>query len=67
MLDRAASHEPDGAHSFMGVGEPASESLGLVVNVQRTGDHLLTRRVFVTVEVMDDLPRFLPAWAWEIW
>ncbi|MCG8969097.1 hypothetical protein [Streptomyces sp. CL12-4] len=44
---------------------PGSESLGVVIDVQPAGDHLLTRPVFVPREAMDDLPHWLPREVWS--
>jgi hypothetical protein len=49
----------------MDAGVPGSDTLGVVIDVQRAGDHLLTRPVFIPPEAMDDLPHFLPASAWS--
>ncbi|MFD5588966.1 hypothetical protein ACFWII_34885 [Streptomyces sp. NPDC127063] len=65
MIDRAESREPCAELSYMDVGVPGSESLGVVIDVQRAGDHLLTRPVFVPRQAMDDLPHFLPREAWS--
>jgi hypothetical protein len=46
--------------------EPASLSLGLVVCVQRAGDRLVTRPVFLPVDAMDDIYHQLPTEAWRI-
>ncbi|MFE7765914.1 hypothetical protein [Streptomyces sp. NPDC057438] len=65
MLDRAEAREPYSELSYMGAGVPGSDSLGVVLDVQRAGDHLLTRPVFVPREALDDLPHFLPREAWS--
>ncbi|KUM90639.1 MULTISPECIES: hypothetical protein [Streptomyces] len=65
VLDRADGRESGRGLSYMAAGVPVSESLGVVIDVQRAGDHLLTRPVFVPSEAMDDLPHFLPASAWS--
>ncbi|MEV7603195.1 hypothetical protein AB0O91_38080 [Kitasatospora sp. NPDC089797] len=52
--------------SYMSAGVPCSASLGVVVNVQREGDRLLTRPVFYPTEALDDLPHWFPQRAWEI-
>ncbi|MFI9325236.1 hypothetical protein ACIGXI_36430 [Kitasatospora aureofaciens] len=52
--------------SYMSLGVPRSDSLGVVVNVQRAGDRLLTRPVFFPAQALDDLPHWLPQRAWEI-
>jgi hypothetical protein len=66
MLDRAAAHEPDGEVTYMGGGLACSESLGVVINVQRAGDHLLTRPMFLSAEALDGGSYFLPEDVWEI-
>ncbi|WP_344341851.1 hypothetical protein [Kitasatospora putterlickiae] len=52
--------------SYMSAGVPCSSSLGVVINVQREGDRLLTRPVFYPAEALDDLPHWLPQKTWEI-
>lgn len=66
MIVRAESREPYTELSYMNAGEPGSMSLGVVVGVQRAGDHLLTRPVFFPSEGLDDLSHFLPEEAWAI-
>ncbi|MEV4014391.1 hypothetical protein AB0J35_28205 [Nonomuraea angiospora] len=66
MEDRAASREPYEELGYMNAGEPGSISLGVVVGVQRAGDHLLTRPVFLPAEAMDDPSHWLPREAWAI-
>lgn len=46
--------------------EPASLTLGLVVCVQRAGDRLVTRPVFLPADAMDDIYHQLPPQAWVI-
>ncbi|MET7276198.1 hypothetical protein ABZS59_34340 [Streptomyces flaveolus] len=65
MLDRAEACEPVAELVYMDAGVPGSASLGVVIDVQRAGDHLLTRPVFVPREAMDDLPHWLPRAAWS--
>lgn len=65
MTDRAEARQPCAELSYMDAGVPGSESLGVVIDVQRAGDHLLTRPVFVPREAMDDLPHFLPGHVWS--
>ncbi|MFE3520128.1 hypothetical protein ACFXOD_00780 [Streptomyces sp. NPDC059161] len=65
MLDRAEVRKPYTELSYMDAGVPGSSSLGVVLDVQRAGDHLLTRPVFVPREVLDDLTHFLPREAWS--
>lgn len=47
-------------------GECGSFSLGLVVCVQRAGDRLVTRPVFLPAEADDDMYHQLPPEAWQI-
>ena len=65
MIDRAEAREPYTELSYMDAGVPGSNTLGVVIDVQRAGDHLLTRPVFIPTEAMDDLPHFLPPSAWS--
>ncbi|MDT0268130.1 hypothetical protein RM844_17755 [Streptomyces sp. DSM 44915] len=65
LADRTAAHEPEGELSYLAAGVPVAESLGVVVDVQRAGDRLLTRPVFVPPAAWDDLPHFLPRQAWS--
>lgn len=65
MVDRAESHEGDSELIYMGAGIPGSDSLGIFIDVQRAGDHLLTRPVFVPSEAMDDPSHFLPRDMWS--
>jgi hypothetical protein len=39
---------------------------GVVIDVQRAGDHLITKPVFVPRESMDDLSHWLPREAWSL-
>ncbi|WP_017587978.1 hypothetical protein [Nocardiopsis ganjiahuensis] len=65
MLDRAENREPYSELTYMSAGVPGSDSLGAILDVQRAGDHLLTRPVFVPREALDDLSHFLPRNAWS--
>ncbi|MEU1696148.1 hypothetical protein [Streptomyces hirsutus] len=65
MVDRADARESYAELSYMDAGVPGSDTLGVVIDVQRAGDHLLTRPVFVPAEAMDDLPHFLPGKVWS--
>lgn len=68
MTDRAACREPREEVEYFGGGVPASESLGVIVHVERAGDHLLTRPIFVPVECLsDEGSHFLPDEVWRIW
>jgi hypothetical protein len=66
MVDRAEAREPYSELTYMNAGVPGSETLGVVIDVQRAGDHLLTRPVFIPPEAMDDLGHFLPRQAWSV-
>ncbi|MGC5531239.1 hypothetical protein [Streptomyces sp. SR-10] len=65
MIHRAEAHEPHDELVYMDAGVPGSESLGIVIDVQRVGDRPLTRPVFVPPEAMDDLSHWLPRDAWS--
>jgi hypothetical protein len=66
MLDRAEAREPYSELFYMTAAVPGSNTLGVVIDVQRAGDHLLTRPVFVPSEALDDLPQFLPGNVWSV-
>jgi hypothetical protein len=65
MLDRAEAHRDDTECVYMAPGIPGSNSLGVWIDVQRAGDHLLTRPVFVSYKTMDDLSHLLPGHVWS--
>jgi hypothetical protein len=46
--------------------EAGSLTLGLVLCVQRAGDQLVTRSVFLPAAAMDDVYHHLPREAWAI-
>ncbi|WP_297617841.1 hypothetical protein [Nocardia sp.] len=60
MVDRAEAYEPHPELNYFSGGVPGSESLGLVIGVQRAGDHLLTQPVFLSREVWDGPTEGLP-------
>ncbi|MFE9040027.1 hypothetical protein ACFYOG_03850 [Streptomyces sp. NPDC007818] len=66
MIERAKTREPEVDLTYMDAGMPGSDSLGVVLNVQRAGDHLVTRPVFFPSEGLDDLSHFLPRETWAI-
>jgi hypothetical protein len=66
MTDRAEAREPYTELFYMASGVPGSESLGVVIDVQRAGDHLITKPIFVPRESMDDLSHWLPREAWSL-
>ncbi|SEM52500.1 hypothetical protein [Streptacidiphilus jiangxiensis] len=45
--------------------QAGSNTLGVVLCVQRAGDRLLTRPVFLPAEAMDDVYHMLPQEAWD--
>ena len=56
MIDRhrrADTVEPDEDLVYVDVSNPGSRSLGVAIEVQRAGDHLLTRPVFIPFEALD--------------
>jgi hypothetical protein len=66
-LSRRAECRPSRTElAYLPAAQPASLSLGLVVCVQRAGDRLVTRPVFLPVDAMDDIYHQLPAEAWRI-
>ncbi|MEU5900242.1 hypothetical protein [Streptomyces venezuelae] len=64
IVDRAGIREPYSELFYVNLGEPGSRSLGVVIGVQRAGDHLLTRPVFLPADAMDAPVSFLPPEAW---
>lgn len=61
IVDRAEAYEPDDEELwYFAGGVPGSASLGLIVGVQRAGDHLLTQPVFVNREVWEGPSEGLP-------
>jgi hypothetical protein len=65
MLDRAEARQDDFECEYMDPGIPGSNSLGVWIDVQRAGDHLLTRPVFVSCETADNITWRLPSHAWS--
>ncbi|MGW1910403.1 hypothetical protein ACWCQS_06525 [Streptomyces sp. NPDC002076] len=66
LFDRAESREPFTELFYLPGAEPGSLTLGVVLCVQRAGDYLLTRPVFLAADVMDDVYHYLPREAWAI-
>ncbi|WP_250038391.1 hypothetical protein [Paractinoplanes maris] len=66
LIDRAETRPPGTELTYVSAGVPASESLGVTINVQRDGDRLLTRPMFYPAEALDDLPQWLPGHVWAI-
>ena len=65
LIGRAEEREPYSELFYMPGAEPGSQTLGLVMCVQRAGDILLTRPVFVASEWIDDVYHRLPASEWS--
>ncbi|MBO0803348.1 MAG: hypothetical protein J2P25_09800 [Nocardiopsaceae bacterium] len=64
MVGRA-ENRPDTELIWMAAGMPASESLGLIIGVQRAGDHLITKPIFMPEEALvDGYSEWLPNKAW---
>ncbi|MCZ0984592.1 hypothetical protein [Streptomyces diastatochromogenes] len=66
LFDRAESREAFTELFYLPGAEPGSLTLGVVLCVQRAGDHLLTRPVFLAADVMGDVYHCLPREAWAI-
>ncbi|MFD6115169.1 hypothetical protein ACFWG0_34445 [Streptomyces yangpuensis] len=68
IIDRAKTRFPEDEDEFgyLGIGVPSSWSLGLVANVQRFGDQLVTRPVLFAEHVLDDPQHILPRQAWAV-
>lgn len=64
IVDRAGIREPFSELFYANLGQPGSRSLGVVIGVQRAGDRLLTRPVFLPAGAMDAPVSFLPSEAW---
>jgi hypothetical protein len=65
ILGRAETRQPEDECEYMDPGIPGSVSLGVYINVQRAGDHLLTRPLFVSYDTMDDPSHLLPSRVWS--
>ncbi|MGE7434191.1 hypothetical protein [Kitasatospora sp. NPDC001175] len=66
LFERAESREPYTELFYLPGAEAGSLTLGVVLCVQRAGDRLLTRPVFLPADAMDDVYHQLPAEAWAI-
>ncbi|MEU7584606.1 hypothetical protein AB0B50_44340 [Streptomyces sp. NPDC041068] len=64
IVDRAGIREPFSELFYANLGQPGSRSLGVVICVQRAGDRLLTRPVFLPAHALDAPVSFLPSTAW---
>ena len=63
---RAETRPPQTELAYLPGAEAVSLSLGLVACLQRAGDLLITRPVFLPADAMDDIYHQLPAEAWQI-
>lgn len=66
MIGRAEAREPFTELTYIAGGEPRSLTLGVMICMQRAGDVLLTRPVFIPKEALDDISHWLPHDAWAI-
>ncbi|MFV5998834.1 hypothetical protein ACNPQM_42575 [Streptomyces sp. NPDC056231] len=66
LFERAESREPYTELFYMPGAEAGSLTLGVVLCVQRAGDRLLTRPVFLPADAMDDVYHHLPREVWAI-
>ncbi len=68
MVDRHQrpdTGEPDEDLVYVATSNPGSRSLGVAIEVQRAGDHLLTRPVFIPFEALDiGFTSWLPDKVW---
>ncbi|MER8231049.1 hypothetical protein [Streptomyces sp. NPDC094049] len=66
LFDRADSAETRTELFYLPGAEAGSLTLGVVLCVQRAGDRLLTRPVFLPADAMDDAFHYLPGDAWAM-
>ncbi|MFF4899410.1 hypothetical protein [Streptomyces sp. NPDC001068] len=64
ITDRAEVREPYSELFYLPGADPGSQTLGLVVCVQRVADVVLTRPVFLASEWIDDVYHRLPSSEW---
>lgn len=62
---RAASRGEDAEIAYLGTGGIVSRTLGAAFCIQRAGDRLVTRPVFLSDPDMDDVHHQLPGDAWD--
>lgn len=67
IIERAEARKPFAELMYMSSGEPGSLTLGVITCMQRAGDVLLTRPVFIPEIALDDIFHWLPRDAWTIW
>lgn len=62
---RAESRGEDAEIAYLGTGDIVSRTLGVAFCIQRAGDQLITRPVFMSDPEMDDVHHQLPGEAWD--
>jgi hypothetical protein len=62
---RAASRGKDAEIAYVETGDIVSRTLGAAFCIQRTGDRLITRPVFLSDPAMEDVHHELPSEAWD--
>ena len=65
LFERAESRGLRGDVVYLPGAQAGSNTLGVVLCVQRAGGRLLTRPVFLPAEAMDDDYHMLPQEAWD--
>lgn len=65
LFDRAESRGLCPDVVYMPGAQAGSNTLGMVLCLQRAGDHLLTRPVFLPAEAMNDVYHALPPEVWD--
>ena len=66
LEDRAEVREIYTELFYLPSGDPGSRTLGVAMCVQRSGDHVVTRPVFLPPDALDDIYHQLPAESWSI-
>ena len=64
LAQRAESMGEDAEIAYLGTGDIVSRALGVAFCIQRAGDQLITRPVFMSDPEMDDVHHQLPGEAW---
>jgi hypothetical protein len=62
---RAEGKEKGAEVAYLGTGDIVSRTLGAAFSIQRAGDRLITRPVFLSDPGMDDVHHQLPSEAWD--
>ena len=63
--ERAKDRDDRAEIAYLGTGDIVSRTLGVAFCVQRAGDRLVTRPVFLSDPEMEDVHHLLPAEAWS--